>query len=89
MSGDGLVTYAAVAGEKNFADLYKWWEGRAKIDIEFTVWDCSGGAPNVGDTVYSGKCYITSLSQTGGVEDNATYSFTIEGTGVLTDTVIA
>ena len=35
------------------------------------------------DNFYSGKGFITSMSLTGGTEDTATYSFTIEGTGTL------
>lgn len=34
--------------------------------------------------LYSGSVYVTSISLTGGTEDNATYSVTFQGTGVLT-----
>ena len=36
---------------------------------------------------YSGSGYITSVSITGGTEDTATYSLSIEGTGELTQTI--
>lgn len=39
------------------------------------------------DVSYSGSGYITSVSMTGGTEDTATYSLSIEGTGVLTQTI--
>ena len=39
------------------------------------------------DVRYSGDGFITSVSLTGGTEDTATYSMTIEGTGLLTQTV--
>ena len=39
------------------------------------------------DVSYSGSGYITSVSLTGGTEDSATYSITIEGSGALTQTV--
>jgi len=39
------------------------------------------------DVSYSGKGFITSVSLTGGTEDTATYSLTIEGTGALSQSV--
>jgi hypothetical protein len=47
------------------------------------VWDCEAGDINSGDPAYSGKAFLTSLEETGGVEDTGTYSFTFEGAGVL------
>ena len=46
-----------------------------------------GDTASTSDISYSGSGYITSVSLTGGTEDTATYSLTIEGTGVLTQTV--
>ena len=40
-----------------------------------------------GDTKYSGTCYMTSASMTGGTEESATYSASFQGTGQLTQTV--
>ena len=54
---------------------------RAKVDFIF------GDTAATHDVSYSGKGYITSVSLTGGTEDTATYSLTIEGTGVLAQTV--
>ena len=39
------------------------------------------------DVSYTGSGFITSMSLTGGTEDTATYSMTIEGTGVLNQVV--
>jgi predicted secreted protein len=39
------------------------------------------------DVSYAGKGYITSVSITGGTEESATYSISIEGTGELIQTV--
>lgn len=85
LSGDGFVTYATVAGEVNPYQAHALWKNRTEIDVEFTVWDCDQAAVNPGDPNYRGKGYITSLEETGGVEDNGTYSFTIEGNGELAD----
>ncbi len=46
-----------------------------------------GDTASTSDISYSGSGFITSVSLTGGYEDTATYSLTIEGTGVLTQTV--
>jgi predicted secreted protein len=46
-----------------------------------------GDTQATSDVSYSGSGYITSVSLTGGYEDTATYSLTIEGTGALTQTV--
>ena len=45
------------------------------------------GDTSTNDVSYSGSGFITSMSFTGGTEDTATYSLTIEGTGALTQTV--
>ena len=46
-----------------------------------------GDTQSTSDVSYSGSGYITSVSLTGGTEDTATYSMSIEGTGVLTQTI--
>ena len=48
-----------------------------------------GDTASTSDVSYAGKVYITSASMTGGTEDTATYSLTLEGTGALTQTVTA
>ena len=45
------------------------------------------GDTSTSDISYTGKGFITSVSITGGTEDTATYSMSIEGTGVLTQTI--
>jgi len=54
---------------------------RLKVDFIF------GDTASTSDVSYAGSGYITSMSFTGGTEDTATYSMTIEGTGALTQTV--
>jgi len=55
--------------------------GRLPVDFIF------GDTASTSDISYAGKGFITSMSITGGTEDSATYSLSIEGTGVLTQTV--
>ena len=54
---------------------------RLQFDVIF------GDNQATGDVSYKGKVYITSASMTGGTEDTATYSLTLEGTGALTQTI--
>ena len=46
-----------------------------------------GDTAATSDISYSGSGYITSISMTGGTEDSATFSLSIEGTGVLTQAI--
>ena len=46
-----------------------------------------GDNQTTGDNNYTGSGFITSMSLTGGTEDTATYSLTIEGTGALTQAI--
>jgi len=46
-----------------------------------------GDTTTTSDVSYSGSGFITSVSLTGGTEDTATYSMSIEGTGVLTQAI--
>ena len=54
---------------------------RLQFDVIF------GDTASTSDISYAGKVYITSASMTGGTEDTATYSLTLEGTGALTQTI--
>ena len=55
----------------------------ARLPIAFIFGDTVGAT----DVSYTGSGYITSVSITGGTEDTATYSLSIEGTGVLTQVI--
>jgi predicted secreted protein len=46
-----------------------------------------GNTVGATDVSYTGSGFITSVSITGGTEDTATYSLSIEGTGVLTQVI--
>jgi len=54
-----------------------------RLQVDFIFGDTASSH----DVSYAGKGYITSMSMTGGTEDTATYSMTIEGTGALAQTV--
>jgi len=77
LAGDGLVVYS-LTGADGYSDLFGYWNNRTNLYIKFG--SVSGGEKN-----YSGRGFITSLDQEAGVEDNATFSFSLEGTGALAE----
>ena len=81
LAGDGLVVYS-LTGADGFHDLFGYWSARTKLFVKF-------GSVSNGEKSYSGQGFITSLDQEAGVEDNATFSFSFEGTGTLTETTNA
>lgn len=81
LAGDGLVVYSLTSAD-GFHDLFGYWSGRTKLFVKF-------GSVSGGEKSYAGQGFITSLDQEAGVEDNATFSFSFEGTGTLTETTNA
>jgi predicted secreted protein len=55
--------------------------GRLAVDFIF------GDTAATSDVSYAGSGFITSISMSGGTEDTATYSLSIEGTANITQTV--
>tara|TARA_R110000824_G_scaffold298466_1_gene486682 strand:- start:558 stop:974 length:417 start_codon:yes stop_codon:yes gene_type:complete len=73
LSGDSFVDITAVAGSADILELWTAYEARTAIAVEF-------GATGI---VYTGDAFITSLSIDAGVEENATFSVSLTGTGRL------
>ena len=74
-SGSFLLALDAGFG---FEDLYTLWKDRTKLTVRFTT-------AVDDDQYYQGFCYISSLEGSSpGAEDNATFSLSLEGTGVIT-----
>ena len=80
ISCSGLIDY--IDTNKDIADLWTAWENRASLTLKF-----SKDNEATGDLSFSASGFITSLEQSGGTEDTATYSATFELTGAITDTV--
>ena len=77
MSVDGVVDLAAGAtGESSYADLMTLALAKTEVLITFST-----GIE--GNAEYVGKAYISSIDATAGVDDFATYSLSLEGTGKL------
>lgn len=86
LSGDGFVElldevndndpYAGSSGNlMGYTKLYDLWAAGTNVYVAFG----SSGAGNH----YEGQGFISSLSAEGGVEENATFSITITGSGTL------
>lgn len=63
----------------DFKDFFDNVGEREAVTIQFSE-RTTGGT----DRYYQGEAYVTSLSMDAGVEDNATYSVTFTGTGLIT-----
>lgn len=74
ITGEGLTEFSATYG---FDDLVTIWKNKTLITVSFKT-------DNVDDKVFSGSAYITELTEDAPMNDATTYSFTMQGTGVLT-----
>lgn len=74
MSVSGLIDYNST--NKDTLDLWTAFSNRDALTLKFD--DTAGGAE------FSASGYLTSLEQSGGTEDTATFSATFELTGVIT-----
>jgi len=85
LSSDSLYDATDLGATKtDFVGLFDLVDARTKVFIEFNLL-----SPVTGDYLYTGEGYITSLSLSGGTEETATYSVSINGTGDLTKVVTA
>ena len=77
----GTDPYTGSSGTlKTVTKLWDLWAAGTKVDVEFGT-----GAGGSADKSYIGEAFITSLSMDAGVEENATYSITLTGTGGLSE----
>jgi hypothetical protein len=73
--------YSEDGDNNDFAELFDAWKDRTKLT-------CMISTEVAGDTKYTFEAYLTSLSSTGPVEENATFSGTLEITGSITKAAI-
>ena len=74
LSGDSFVDLTTVADSADVTELWTAWNNREAVLVSFGI---SG-------MLYEGSALITSISVDAGVEDNATFSISLTGTGALT-----
>jgi len=80
MSCNGLIDYQGT--NTDTVDLVSAWTNRTSLTLKFSN-------ELTGDQSYTASGFLTSLEQSGGTEDTATYSASFELTGVVTPATIA
>jgi len=83
---DALYKNEVQASTNTFQDFWGNINTRTAVQIELTIASASGGDGNV---YYSGEAFVTSLSVSGGTEDQSTYSISLAGSGALSQTAAA
>mgnify|MGYP003109739917 FL=1 len=86
MSADGVVNYVAqnqagsdVNDVQDSLDLFDAWANKEELTLAWTTGASS--ASDGSDYMYKGKAFLSSYSETAGVNDVATYSCTFESSG--------
>ena len=80
ISVSGLIDYVDAAN-RDTLNLYDAWENRSVLALKF-----SKATLGTGEASFSANAFITSLEQSGGTEDTASYSATFELTGTIDET---
>jgi len=85
MSCDGVVNYiaenqagTAVTDVQNTLDLFDAWYNKTELTLAWTTGDSSA---TDADYMYKGKAFLSSYSESAGVNDVATYICTFESNG--------
>lgn len=86
MTFSGMFANDAANG---FHELFDFQNAKTQLDVKLTQIVGSGSTPNAGDMEFEAKGYITSLDLTGGTEDNATFSCSIQLVETIAYNVIA
>ena len=76
MSGDGFVDFTTTASNQNAQQLLD------QMLLDDPIVEVSFGLTG-GSVEYTGTAFITSMSIDAGVEENATYSLSLTGTGSI------
>jgi hypothetical protein len=86
LSFSGMFANDATVG---FHELFDFQNDKSKLDIKLTQIVGSGSTPNADDYEFVLKGYITSLDLTGGVEDNSTFSCSVQIVESISYSIIA
>lgn len=82
MSGNGLQVKTADGTALDFAALFAKYDASAEVAVEFNT-DLTG------DKYYQGQALITNLTINAAVNDDPTCSWSLQGTGSLTEATVA
>jgi len=86
MSVNGLIDYAASGTDKDTIDLWTAFESKTRLALRFQKDPDNDVA---GDMQIYAYGYITSLEQSAGTEDTATYSATFELDHTINEAIVA
>ena len=85
MNCDGVINYTAqnssgtdVTDVQNSLDLFDAWSNKTKLTL---AWTTGANDSTDADYMYKGQAFLSSYSETAGVNDVATYSCSFESTG--------
>lgn len=81
MSADGLIQYDLGATVENAISLFDLWNNATKVRLAWTT-------ATDGDYVYYGDAFITSIEESAGLNEVATFSVSFEGDGNITKAVV-
>lgn len=81
MSADGLIQYDLKATVNGNIELFDLWRNATKVRLAWTT-------GQDGDYVYYGDAYITSLEESAGLNEVATFSVSFEGDGDITKALV-
>ena len=81
LSGEGLVVYSNT-GKTTPDEVYTFLHNRTKLYVKF-------GSTTTDEYAYVGQGYFTEFSNDAGFEDNATFSFSFQGTSTLTQETVS
>lgn len=81
MSADGLIQYDLAATVENNISLFDLWRNATKLRLAWTTGQS-------GDYVYYGDAFITSIEESAGLNEVATFSVSFEGDGDITKAVV-
>jgi predicted secreted protein len=81
MSGSAYVDYAAAEG---WTDAYGSFIAGTSVVVTMEL-----ATNTTGDGVYTGTAYFTSLEKSGSLDEVVSWTFTLEGTGALVETITA
>ena len=80
LSGSGLVVYSST-GKTTPDEIYTMLNNRTAVLVKF-------GSTATDEIAYQGSGFFTEFGTDAGFEDNATYSFSFQGSGALTQAAV-
>jgi len=82
MSGNGLQVEDTTGTDHTFSALFGKYDASAEVTVEFTT-------DSTGDKYYTGSALITNLTVNAAVNEDPTCSWSLQGTGALTEATVS